>query len=532
MKNNETKTNEHQDSQPLTEGQRTAFSKYFVDSDEKLVSSLGNRYIENFIADGTLKNGFSVISNKRVYFRGSCFVGSGKNLVKSDEERVVDLGDVTGSGFIYRRHLGILLSLFGSLIVVLAAVIYLLAGWSGATSTMYQDQLRVEEQKLAEYKTYAEEKENHPGIIDELMLEKQELEGQNRLIAEYTELSDGGWSADTAGRLALSNYFNGWNPLNEFIAISGEAEGETDLGPSTVEDLDELLLSVQTLQKIGKAYQQQNQLGADEYLPYEAFYQRWDELGVSMTDEELETFYNMIGWVESVCEQAGTSDYPYDYISFLGTISGDASRIDPDYTYTGDLCDPAIFVITSWRDAVQSILDYRDNNQSALTSEEQARLDELDEQIAVYENVDEALGAQEETVAALQRVAQEEKQDGLVHIVMTCIAGGAAAGLIVLVANYLRKRKTYFEINYAGGKIAFDVSLYPKAEIQDFQKQLRRAKDYISEARAQRPSAPAAAAPAPAPSKADELEKYAALLEKGVLTQEEFETLKRKALEK
>lgn len=46
---------------------------------------------------------------------------------------------------------------------------------------------------------------------------------------------------------------------------------------------------------------------------------------------------------------------------------------------------------------------------------------------------------------------------------------------------YILKRTNLFEISFAGGKIAFDIKLYDKSEIDDFQKQIRIAKDSILE---------------------------------------------------
>ena len=187
-------------------------------------------------------------------------------------------------------------------------------------------------------------------------------------------------------------------------------------------------------------------------------------------------------------------------------------------------------VIEHWKDTVQSILSYQKEGTPALTEKEQVRLQELEELIPVYQNLDAEISTKETTVSSLQRAASDEKTNNMIYTTITVIVTGLALGLIVLFANYLRKRKTYFEINYAGGKIAFNVSLYPKAEIMDFQKQLRRAKDFVSEQLNPEP-VKTAEPTAPTISKADELEKYAALLEKGIITQEEFETLKRKALE-
>lgn len=98
-------------------------SQIFVSKDEKYVASLGNGYIMNYLANRTMSRGFSIVSNKRVYFRGSCLSGKGKSLQKSDEERTVDIKDVTGSGFIYQRYLGILLGLFIALLALIGGVI-------------------------------------------------------------------------------------------------------------------------------------------------------------------------------------------------------------------------------------------------------------------------------------------------------------------------------------------------------------------------------------------------------------------------
>lgn len=111
------------DLQRLTEHQQKELESFYVDPNEKYVSSLGNGYIVNYLSTGNLRRGFSLISDKRVYFKGSCFSVQGKHVVKSNEERAVDLKDVTGSGFIYKNSTGLLI---GAIITsVLAASILL-----------------------------------------------------------------------------------------------------------------------------------------------------------------------------------------------------------------------------------------------------------------------------------------------------------------------------------------------------------------------------------------------------------------------
>lgn len=95
------------------------------------------------------------------------------------------------------------------------------------------------------------------------------------------------------------------------------------------------------------------------------------------------------------------------------------------------------------------------------------------------------------------------------------------------VVLYLKSRKTLFEINYAGGKIAFNVSLYSKLEIEEFQKQLRRSKDLVVD----KSSSVGGSTNNLNSSRADEVAKCYDLYKQGVLSKEEFERIKNKTIE-
>ncbi|MDR0862867.1 MAG: SHOCT domain-containing protein [Oscillospiraceae bacterium] len=76
------------------------FSKFFMEPTERFICALGNSFIQTFLADGTLGNGFTVVSDKRVYFKGKCLsTQNGKNYKYIKEERMVDVKDVTGTGY-------------------------------------------------------------------------------------------------------------------------------------------------------------------------------------------------------------------------------------------------------------------------------------------------------------------------------------------------------------------------------------------------------------------------------------------------
>lgn len=81
------------------------FNNLFVEPDERLEGVLGNNAAKTFISTGVLGNGFAVFTNKRMYFKGKCYTRKGKGFFKNMEERIVDLSDVTGTGFVHNQNL-------------------------------------------------------------------------------------------------------------------------------------------------------------------------------------------------------------------------------------------------------------------------------------------------------------------------------------------------------------------------------------------------------------------------------------------
>lgn len=74
------------------------FKQFFMNPKENFVCSLGNGYIQNFLANGSVGNGFAVVSDKRVYFNGKTYEVHNSRLKATSESRTVDLKDVTGTG--------------------------------------------------------------------------------------------------------------------------------------------------------------------------------------------------------------------------------------------------------------------------------------------------------------------------------------------------------------------------------------------------------------------------------------------------
>ena len=74
----------------------------FVDTNEQLIAKLGNDYLVNLLYQ-KIKSCNLLLSDRRVYLKGTFYNGSVKTLTRTVEERILDIEDVTGTGFIYTR---------------------------------------------------------------------------------------------------------------------------------------------------------------------------------------------------------------------------------------------------------------------------------------------------------------------------------------------------------------------------------------------------------------------------------------------
>lgn len=81
-----------------------------VNPNEEIIATLGNSYFQNFITKGEITKAFSVISDKRVYFKGNALTklanGSFGNINLSKN---VDLKDVTGISTTFLSNVGLMM---------------------------------------------------------------------------------------------------------------------------------------------------------------------------------------------------------------------------------------------------------------------------------------------------------------------------------------------------------------------------------------------------------------------------------------
>ena len=101
-----------------------------VDQSESIVSTIGSNYLQNFLSGGTVSKGVGILTQKRFYYKGRNFSGSGKDMKVTTEEGVVSIEDITFSNFSYTRNIGALVG--GLLLAVIGSFCVLwLAGYGG-----------------------------------------------------------------------------------------------------------------------------------------------------------------------------------------------------------------------------------------------------------------------------------------------------------------------------------------------------------------------------------------------------------------
>lgn len=630
----------------LTDSDRKKFASYFVSQDEQYISSLGNGYIMNFLAGGALKRGFAVISNKRVYFRGSCYSGQGKSLVKTDEERTVDIKDVTGSGFIYRRYVGALIGLFTALAVLLAGIAGSLygVGYEWNEISFNQSEAKERQEKIQELNQEANEiKKSNTDIetriadIEEKMKANQEaMEELEKMPEELGDFEMPEESGDFEIPQEICDLFFSKSSRIGFLEISGNYDRECYdiyLNSELARLMDRLYQDVQAASKnsdnplpkgiygiMRSTYcQKPNFSGELTRFEYDDFDDLLDHCYITYFSSSLDSKYTVFSSTECPCppDVIGFALDLYDWcdrnqMDPVTILENGAVDIDINYDYSledlakpmwDDQLDEALKIrLTEYvkaeddaylasyksflekvspelldekyaeyvtyrdliyqyvkyhRDEFKEKLDYYYAQERAKEIEEERKeeknqlkrennalegeLKELRNQLSQEGDVLEK--ELNDRLSDYERRYKEDMNKASSSFALATVAA-AIGGLLItffiscllVFLDYLKKRKTMFQIQYAGGFIAFDVSYYAKAEIEDFQKQLRRTKDYAEEVKTTAKDTASLATDRTETSQTtqnstpDELRKYADLLKEGLISQEDYDAMKKKLL--
>lgn len=588
--------------QKFSDKEMEKLSEYFVNRDEKYVSSLGNGYIMNFLLNKGLKRGFAVISDKRVYFRGSCFSGQGKSLKKTDEERTVDIRDITGSGFVYQRYIGILIALFTACVVLLGSV----AGAGVGAVYSWQVTYRTQERERNAGEKLEEAKDTVEKLVEldeelsslqekesELSLLRQDIQKQSDEIMKKAENQE--FLLDTEVSAAYEEY------LQECVNLF-----ETSQTYYCMQVLEEAAISnPEIADYIGLETPYSHSPNIDRNRLYESY--NYGEVTVynSIAMQNFTYLLDFYGYdyciyklalecyatclvydmpydentiYELIMEEVINGHTPYKDIMNEGWRAGRLSegcwRIDTQYdeysnwwAYGPDDCADEMKSLflnfinkfvpeVTLNDMSSDKCSVTDNDKFTVLDLEASYLENISSGASVYDSELEQIRVDIERVEDemseiselneelehLERDYNRYKSESFGYYMLTTLASAGAAALVTFLIScigiffdYLSKRKTLFEIQYAGGRIAFDVSYYAKAEIDDFQKQLRRAKDFAQETATVRTVTVESPAQAPvqAPTQSsmqDDLRKYADLFKEGLISQEEYDAMKKKIL--
>lgn len=95
----------------------------FCTPDEKSITTIGTGYIANYVSGGSTKQVGATLTNKRIYFSGKVFTFVGRRATVLNRRQIVNVRDVTGTGYDFYRPIHFItlacLSVVLSLLVVL-----------------------------------------------------------------------------------------------------------------------------------------------------------------------------------------------------------------------------------------------------------------------------------------------------------------------------------------------------------------------------------------------------------------------------
>lgn len=77
--------------------------KLFIDSSEQYIASLGDSYLNSYLASQKVERCIAMLSSKRLYLYGTMYDSNSAILSRQRIEKVVNIEDVTGTGFVYQE---------------------------------------------------------------------------------------------------------------------------------------------------------------------------------------------------------------------------------------------------------------------------------------------------------------------------------------------------------------------------------------------------------------------------------------------
>ena len=110
----------------MTDLEKEEFQKYCINPNEKPLAVIGNRGLKQYLVKDDEVEGFSVITNKRVYFKGAYLIrGENRKLITSNEDCTVDNYEIKKVEVITERPIWPLIVAGGAAIMEIAGIAFI-----------------------------------------------------------------------------------------------------------------------------------------------------------------------------------------------------------------------------------------------------------------------------------------------------------------------------------------------------------------------------------------------------------------------
>lgn len=96
-----------------------SYEKMFIRPDEHYIASLGDNYLNSYLASKKIKCCIAILSSYRIYLYGTIMDDNNGSFSRERTEKIVNVEDITGTGFVYSEPglwkliIGILLTVTG-----------------------------------------------------------------------------------------------------------------------------------------------------------------------------------------------------------------------------------------------------------------------------------------------------------------------------------------------------------------------------------------------------------------------------------
>ena len=82
----------------------------FCSPDEQQIATIGTGYVANFLSTGNVSRTGATLTNKRIYFSGKVYsLGAKGGISATEQQNIVNVRDVTGTGYIAYKPLSLLI---------------------------------------------------------------------------------------------------------------------------------------------------------------------------------------------------------------------------------------------------------------------------------------------------------------------------------------------------------------------------------------------------------------------------------------